>query len=43
MLKKIEHQGNALLRLFKLEEVGRLGHEIIVERHYVVEVHARQE
>lgn len=43
MLQETEHQRDALLRSLKLEEVGRLGNEIVVESYDFVKVHARQE
>lgn len=43
MLQETEHQRDALLRSFELEEVRRLGHEIVVESYHFVQVHARQE
>ena len=41
-LKKIEHQGDALLRTLKLEEMGRVGDEVVVEYEEVAQVHTRQ-
>ena len=34
-LKKLPHGRNALLRLLQLQEVGRLGQEVVVHAHYV--------
>ena len=41
-LKKLEHQGDARLRLLKLEKMGRIGDEVVVENDEIAQVHTRQ-
>ena len=41
-LKKLEHQEDAHLRLLKLEKMGRIGDEVVVENDEIAQVHTRQ-